>query len=75
VVFLRLENERDLLHDEAVLKTILGSKRGLVVDKQPYCGKVQLNLKKKINRFLEINSSLYIFRNNCPIINILLKTP
>jgi hypothetical protein len=74
VVFLRLENERDLLHVEAVLKTILGSKCGLLVEKQPYCGNLQLNLKKKINRFLEINSSLYIFRNNCPIINILLKT-
>jgi hypothetical protein len=50
-VFLRLENERDLLHDEAVLKTILGSKRGLLVDKQPYCCKVQLNLKKKSTDF------------------------
>jgi predicted secreted Zn-dependent protease len=50
-----------VLHVEAVLKTILESKCGLLVEKHPYCGKLQLNLKKKINQFLEINSSLEIF--------------
>jgi predicted secreted Zn-dependent protease len=60
-VFLRFENERDVLHVEAVLKTILESKCGLLVEKHPYCGKLQLNFKKKINQFLEINSSLEIF--------------